>query len=141
MNNFSWHLDSWFSTLKVLNRFVSVFIEEVTFWIMHVSENSFCLKWLFWKDVQWNDIDYAVDKRDFTSDTARFGDQSAMVAELHRRGMRYIVIVVSVMLFFLLIIITYTLVEPPAYCKLARPLSHMWNFLVLDWVWILSRKG
>jgi len=35
-------------------------------------------------------------KLDFTTDTARFGDQAAMVKELHNRGMKYIVIVVSI---------------------------------------------
>ncbi|XP_060588970.1 lysosomal alpha-glucosidase-like, partial [Ruditapes philippinarum] len=45
------------------------------------------------QDTQWNDIDYAIGKRDFTTDVERFGDQAAMVDEIHRRGMKYIVIV------------------------------------------------
>ncbi|XP_045214547.2 lysosomal alpha-glucosidase-like isoform X2 [Mercenaria mercenaria] len=44
-------------------------------------------------DTQWNDIDYAVGRLDFTTDVERFGDQAAMVDELHRRGMKYIIIV------------------------------------------------
>ncbi|WAQ97341.1 LYAG-like protein, partial [Mya arenaria] len=44
------------------------------------------------QDVQWNDIDYAIGRRDFTTDKKIFGDQPAMVEELHSRGMRYIII-------------------------------------------------
>lgn len=45
------------------------------------------------QDTQWNDIDYAIDMMDFTTDTKRFGDQAGMVEELHNRGMKYVIIV------------------------------------------------
>ena len=46
------------------------------------------------QDTQWNDIDYAVGQLDFTTDVERFGDQAGMIEELHRRGMKYIIITV-----------------------------------------------
>ena len=45
--------------------------------------------------MQWNDIDYAIDMKDFTTDLKRFGNQAAMVDEFHRRGLHYIIITVS----------------------------------------------
>ncbi|XP_064599991.1 lysosomal alpha-glucosidase-like isoform X2 [Liolophura sinensis] len=45
------------------------------------------------QDVQWNDIDYARDMLDFTTGIDTFGDQGAMVEDLHRRGLHYIMIV------------------------------------------------
>ncbi|GAB1607821.1 lysosomal alpha-glucosidase-like [Argonauta hians] len=45
------------------------------------------------QDVQWNDIDYMYKKRVFTTDSVTFGNQSALVAEIHRRGMKYVIIV------------------------------------------------
>ncbi|KAL3875852.1 hypothetical protein ACJMK2_033763 [Sinanodonta woodiana] len=44
------------------------------------------------QDVQWNDIDYAIEMRDFTTDIERFGNQSAMVEDLHNLGMHYVII-------------------------------------------------
>ena len=55
--------------------------------LVHVS--FFCFQ-----DVQWNDIDYAIGMKDFTTDLKRFGDQAAMVDELHNRGMHYVIITV-----------------------------------------------
>lgn len=47
------------------------------------------------QDVQWNDLDYADAKRDFTFNKKSFKDYPEMVQEFHRRGLRYIMIVVS----------------------------------------------
>ncbi|KAM6344905.1 lysosomal alpha-glucosidase isoform 2-T2 [Alca torda] len=44
-------------------------------------------------DVQWNDLDYADAKRDFTYNKKSFKDYPEMVQEFHRRGLRYIMIV------------------------------------------------
>ncbi|NXD84177.1 LYAG glucosidase, partial [Halcyon senegalensis] len=44
-------------------------------------------------DVQWNDLDYADAKRDFTFNKKNFEDYPEMVREFHRRGLRYIMIV------------------------------------------------
>ncbi|AWP18876.1 putative lysosomal alpha-glucosidase [Scophthalmus maximus] len=43
-------------------------------------------------DVQWNDLDYADERRIFTFDPWRFGDLPEMVEEFHKRGMKYILI-------------------------------------------------
>jgi len=45
--------------------------------------------------VQWNDLDYTDAKRDFTFNKERFRDYPEMVRDFHRRGLRYIMIVVS----------------------------------------------
>lgn len=47
------------------------------------------------QDVQWNDLDYADAKRDFTFNKRSFRDYPEMVRDFHRRGLRYIMIVVS----------------------------------------------
>ena len=47
------------------------------------------------QDVQWNDLDYADKRRVFTFDPRRFGDLPEMVEELHQKGMKYILILVS----------------------------------------------
>ncbi|NXN97370.1 LYAG glucosidase, partial [Rhinopomastus cyanomelas] len=44
-------------------------------------------------DVQWNDLDYADAKRDFTFNKQSFKDFPEMVQDFHRRGLRYILIV------------------------------------------------
>ncbi|NWI69361.1 LYAG glucosidase, partial [Todus mexicanus] len=44
-------------------------------------------------DVQWNDLDYADAKRDFTFNKKTFKDYPEMVREFHSRGLRYIMIV------------------------------------------------
>ncbi|XP_064251996.1 lysosomal alpha-glucosidase isoform X6 [Passer domesticus] len=44
-------------------------------------------------DVQWNDLDYADAKRDFTFNKKGFRDYPEMVREFHDRGLRYIMIV------------------------------------------------
>ncbi|NWX15492.1 LYAG glucosidase, partial [Aegotheles bennettii] len=44
-------------------------------------------------DVQWNDLDYADAKRDFTFNKKSFRDFPEMVQDFHRRGLRYIMIV------------------------------------------------
>ncbi|NXA19815.1 LYAG glucosidase, partial [Ibidorhyncha struthersii] len=44
-------------------------------------------------DVQWNDLDYADAKRDFTFNKKSFRDYPEMVQDFHRRGLRYIMIV------------------------------------------------
>ncbi|XP_043091754.1 LOW QUALITY PROTEIN: lysosomal alpha-glucosidase [Puntigrus tetrazona] len=43
-------------------------------------------------DVQWNDLDYADQRRVFTFDPQRFGDLPRMVEELHQLGMKYVLI-------------------------------------------------
>lgn len=47
------------------------------------------------QDVQWNDLDYADARRDFTFSKGGFGDLPAMVRDFHRDGRRYVMIVVS----------------------------------------------
>ncbi|NXK82726.1 LYAG glucosidase, partial [Amazona guildingii] len=47
----------------------------------------------FPQDVQWNDLDYADAKRDFTFNKRSFKDYPEMVRDFHRRGLRYIMIV------------------------------------------------
>ncbi|NXN79710.1 LYAG glucosidase, partial [Bombycilla garrulus] len=44
-------------------------------------------------DVQWNDLDYADAKRDFTFNKKSFKDYPQMVRDFHSRGLRYIMIV------------------------------------------------
>ncbi|XP_029815980.1 lysosomal alpha-glucosidase, partial [Manacus vitellinus] len=44
-------------------------------------------------DVQWNDLDYADAKRDFTFNKKSFKDYPEMVQDFHRCGLRYIMIV------------------------------------------------
>ena len=53
-------------------------------------------EWMFLypQDVQWNDIEYSEGKKDFTIGYDTFGDQPAMVEELHRRNLHYIMITV-----------------------------------------------
>nr|XP_015212266.1 PREDICTED: lysosomal alpha-glucosidase [Lepisosteus oculatus]XP_015212267.1 PREDICTED: lysosomal alpha-glucosidase [Lepisosteus oculatus] len=43
-------------------------------------------------DVQWNDLDYADQRRVFTFDPQRFGDLPAMVREFHQGGLKYVLI-------------------------------------------------
>ncbi|XP_051569666.1 lysosomal alpha-glucosidase isoform X1 [Myxocyprinus asiaticus] len=43
-------------------------------------------------DVQWNDLDYADQRRVFTFDPHRFGDLPQMVQEFHQLGMKYVLI-------------------------------------------------
>ncbi|XP_072299488.1 lysosomal alpha-glucosidase [Eucyclogobius newberryi] len=43
-------------------------------------------------DVQWNDLDYADDRRIFTFDPLRFGDLPEMVQDFHERGLKYVLI-------------------------------------------------
>eukprot|EP00106_Octopus_bimaculoides_P008930 XP_014776372.1 PREDICTED: lysosomal alpha-glucosidase-like [Octopus bimaculoides] len=45
------------------------------------------------QDIQWNDIDYMYKKRDFSFDLQNFGNQSALVEEIHSRGMKYIILI------------------------------------------------
>ena len=42
------------------------------------------------QDVQWNDIDYMKDQKDFTIDPKNFGQLSEFVDELHAEGMHYV---------------------------------------------------
>ncbi|KAJ7315883.1 hypothetical protein JRQ81_002045 [Phrynocephalus forsythii] len=44
-------------------------------------------------DVQWNDLDYADAKRDFTFNKEGFSDMPQMVNDFHRQGRRYVMIV------------------------------------------------
>ncbi|KAH0629374.1 hypothetical protein JD844_011408 [Phrynosoma platyrhinos] len=44
-------------------------------------------------DVQWNDLDYADAKRDFTFNKDGFWDMPEMVNDFHREGRRYVMIV------------------------------------------------
>ncbi|KAL1277698.1 hypothetical protein QQF64_024371 [Cirrhinus molitorella] len=43
-------------------------------------------------DVQWNDLDYADQRRIFTFDSQRFGDLPQMVEDFHQLGMKYVLI-------------------------------------------------
>uniref|UniRef100_T1JFA2 P-type domain-containing protein n=1 Tax=Strigamia maritima TaxID=126957 RepID=T1JFA2_STRMM len=42
-------------------------------------------------DVQWNDIDYMDDRRDFTYDPKNYGDLAELVDDIHKAGMHYVV--------------------------------------------------
>ncbi|XP_052750004.1 lysosomal alpha-glucosidase-like isoform X2 [Galleria mellonella] len=44
-------------------------------------------------DVQWNDIDYMKNRNDFTYDEERFAGLPDFVDELHKEGMRYVMII------------------------------------------------
>nr|XP_014340010.1 PREDICTED: lysosomal alpha-glucosidase [Latimeria chalumnae] len=44
------------------------------------------------QDVQWNDLDYMDEKRDFTYNEKYFGDYPEMVQEFHQLGLKYIMI-------------------------------------------------
>lgn len=41
------------------------------------------------QDVQWDDMDYAIDNLDFTYDRAKFGDVPGLAKQLHAKGMHY----------------------------------------------------
>lgn len=45
--------------------------------------------------MQWNDLDYADEKRGFTFDPQRFADLPEMVQEFHEQGLKYVLILVS----------------------------------------------
>lgn len=51
------------------------------------------------QDTQWSDSDYKIQTRDFTNDVEVFGNISEFANDLHDRGMKYIIIVVSVRTF------------------------------------------
>lgn len=61
---------------------------------MHFSLLLGLLYFSHHQDVQWNDLDYADKRRVFTFDPLRFGDLPEMVEEFHKRGMKYILILV-----------------------------------------------
>ncbi|XP_069608530.1 lysosomal alpha-glucosidase-like [Ranitomeya imitator] len=44
-------------------------------------------------DVQWNDIDYMDEYRDFTYDKTRFGDYPNLLGDFHAQGLKYVLIV------------------------------------------------
>lgn len=48
-----------------------------------------------WQEVQWNDIDYAVNRMDWTLNNDTYGHLPNIVHELHNIGMKYMMIVVS----------------------------------------------
>ena len=43
-------------------------------------------------EVQWNDIDYMDQKRDFTFNRADFAELPALITRLHSRGQKYVAI-------------------------------------------------
>ncbi|XP_041073054.1 lysosomal alpha-glucosidase-like isoform X3 [Carcharodon carcharias] len=45
------------------------------------------------QDVQWNDLDYMDQKKDFTYNLQHFGDYAQMVKEFHQKGLKYVMIV------------------------------------------------
>lgn len=67
--------------------------------------NSDLTKTLFhWdlQDVQYTDIDYMEDKKDFTYDKVKFSELPSFADYLHAKGQRYILILVRRSLSFLL---------------------------------------
>lgn len=46
------------------------------------------------QDIQYTDIDYMEDKKDFTYDKVKFGDLPSFADYLHAKGQRYILILV-----------------------------------------------
>lgn len=76
--------------------------------VTKTSQRSECERWpngldgfpefsfrLSHQDAQWNDLDYASERRVFTVDPRRFGDLPEMVEEFHRRGLKYVLILVG----------------------------------------------
>ncbi|XP_072098532.1 lysosomal alpha-glucosidase isoform X1 [Mobula birostris] len=45
------------------------------------------------QDVQWNDLDYMDEKKDFTYNRQNFSDYAEMVEEFHQKGLKYVMIV------------------------------------------------
>lgn len=52
------------------------------------------------QDVQWDDMDYAIDNLDFTYDRAKFGDVPGLAKQLHAKGMHYMMNFVSTPLIY-----------------------------------------
>lgn len=56
----------------------------------------FCLHlFSFTQDIQYTDIDYMEDKKDFTYDKIKFKDLPKFADYLHEKGQRYILILVG----------------------------------------------
>lgn len=45
--------------------------------------------------MQWNDIDYMDEYRDFTYDEVKFAGLPEFVEDLHSKGMHYVLMIVS----------------------------------------------
>lgn len=45
--------------------------------------------------MQWNDIDYMEEYRDFTYDKTKFAGLPEFVEDLHSKGMHYVLMIVS----------------------------------------------
>lgn len=66
--------------------------------ISHLTKSLFHLDL---QDVQYTDIDYMEDKKDFTYDTVKFKDLPGFADYMHAKGQRYILILVRLCLAFL----------------------------------------
>ena len=62
-------------------------------WIKMYKNVLYCC--LILQDTQWNDIDYMHKLLDWTYDTTRFGGLPDVVADLHKNGQHYVMIIVS----------------------------------------------
>lgn len=62
---------------------------------------TFTMISIFFQDVQYIDIDYMEDKKDFTYDKINFADLPNFVQDLHDHGQRFLIILVISMYFCL----------------------------------------
>lgn len=51
-----------------------------------------------WQDVQYTDIDYMEDKKDFTYDKVNFSELPGFADYLHEKGQKYILILVRTLI-------------------------------------------
>lgn len=65
--------------------------------ISHLNSNLFDLDL---QDIQYTDIDYMEDKKDFTYDKDKFKELPEFADYLHAKGQRYILILVTLFLRF-----------------------------------------
>lgn len=57
-----------------------------------------------WQDVQWNDIDYMDQFKDFTLDSNKFATLPDLVKDLHAHNQRYVMILVRRVLYLTLVL-------------------------------------
>lgn len=57
------------------------------------ATDTVCFSWIL-QDIQYTDIDYMEDKKDFTYDKVKFADLPQFADYLHAKGQKYILILV-----------------------------------------------